>query len=216
MATYLTTPMPVDLPSHADGFEPAQNIEHQVHTIAQHWLSQFELAAQTNDAQRFASLFVDNGFWRDILAFTNDYRSIRTANIAKAAAVSGCLERDLLTTQARFPVVQARDFVFAITQPKLEHPFPDVTFLSVHFDFNTKVGPSYGIANLVYQHNEWKAFTVFTLLEGIHGRPQLVGAHRPRGTHNDKLSYDERRAEESELKAESPDVLIGAWMSQQS
>ena len=88
MATYLTTPMPSDLPSHAQGFEPAKDIDHQVHSIAQHWLSQFEIAAETNDGERFASLFVDNGFWRDILAFTNDYRSIRTANVAKAATVS--------------------------------------------------------------------------------------------------------------------------------
>lgn len=56
--------------------------------IAQHWLSQVEIASVTNDGDLFASLFVKNGFWRDILAFTNDYRSIRSGNIAKAAKVS--------------------------------------------------------------------------------------------------------------------------------
>jgi hypothetical protein len=31
---------------------------------------------------------------------------------------------------------------------------------------------------------------VFTLLEGIEGVPQTVGATRKRGTHNDELSYE--------------------------
>lgn len=88
MATYLTTPMPNSLPSHKLGFQPEEGIEHQVHSIAQHWLTQFELATSTNDGDLFQSLFVKNGFWRDVMAFTNDYRAIRTSNIAAAAKVS--------------------------------------------------------------------------------------------------------------------------------
>lgn len=86
MATYLT--LPADLPNHEQGFKPDEDVHHQIHTIAQHWLSQVEIASVTNDGDLFASLFVKNGFWRDILAFTNDYRSIRSGNIAKAAKVS--------------------------------------------------------------------------------------------------------------------------------
>jgi len=86
MATYLT--MPADLPSYAEGFKPDDTVEHQILSTAQHWLSSFEHAALNGDGDAFASLFAKNGFWRDIIAFTNDYRSIRTANIAKAANVS--------------------------------------------------------------------------------------------------------------------------------
>lgn len=85
MATYLT--LPSDLPSHADGFKPDDTVEHQTIAIAQHWLSTFEHAALNGDGDAFAKLFAKNGFWRDVIAFTNDYRSIRTANIAKAANV---------------------------------------------------------------------------------------------------------------------------------
>ncbi|KAK4687481.1 hypothetical protein P7C73_g2631, partial [Tremellales sp. Uapishka_1] len=193
MATYLT--LPADLPCHEQGFKPQEDIHHQVQSIAQHWLSQFERAAMTNDSDLFASLFVKNGFWRDILAFTNDYRAIRSGNIAKAA-------------KARFPVVKAKDFTFALKEPALEHPFPDVSFLSIHFDFVTETGPAYGIAALVYEEQEWKAFTVFTLLEGIHGTTQKIGAARARGAHNSEVSYDDRRAAESEFKDSSPSVLI--------
>ena len=196
MATYLTTPLPADLPAHGQGFKPDTSVDHQVRTVAQHWLSQFEVAAATADGDLFASLFVANGFWRDILAFTNDYRSIRTANIAPAAS-------------ARFPIARATDFVFAETAPAIGHPFEDVTLLTLHFTFNTATGPAYGVAHLAYETDAWKAFTCFTLLEGIHGHPQVVGAHRKRGTHNDRMSYDERRAEEQEFKDEDPQVLIG-------
>lgn len=195
MATYLTTPLPADLPAHGQGFRPDDSIEHQVHSIAQHWLSQFELACATSNGELFASLFSHNSFWRDILAFTNDYRSIRTANIAAAA-------------NARFPIVKARDFVFTETQPNINHPFPDVTLLTLHFTFNTETGPAFGIAHLCWETDAWRAFTVFTLLEGVHGHPQVVGANRKRGTHNDKLSYDERRAKEAEFEDEDPQVLI--------
>jgi hypothetical protein len=42
----------------------------------------------TGDGELVASTFAEDGYWRDILAFTNDYRSIRTPNVAKAAQVS--------------------------------------------------------------------------------------------------------------------------------
>ncbi|ORY30774.1 hypothetical protein BCR39DRAFT_558455 [Naematelia encephala] len=196
MATYLTSPHPTDLPAHGQGFNPG-DIDHQVLTIAQSWLSHVEIATSQNDGELFASLFVDNGYWRDILAFSNDYRAIRTHNIAKAAT-------------HLFPIVKARDFTFAKQLPSIDHPFEDVTFLSIHFDFKTETGPCYGIANLVYIADEqkWKAFTVFTLLEGVEGHDAKAGAHRPRGSHNDRLSYDERRAEEVEFTNSSPEVLI--------
>ena len=70
------------------------------------------------------------------------------------------------TSQDRFPIVKPKDFVFATTKPAIGHPFPDVSFLSVHFDFSTVIGPSYGIANLIREKGEWVAYTCFTFLEG--------------------------------------------------
>jgi hypothetical protein len=81
-------PHPADLPSHSQGYQPPSDVNHDVDAIAQEWLSTFSKAAATGDGRLFQSLFVKNGYWRDILAFTNDYRSIRTVNVAKAASVS--------------------------------------------------------------------------------------------------------------------------------
>lgn len=195
-ATTIMMPLPSDLPSHSTGFLPHTDVDHQVHSIAQWWLSQFAKAAGDSDGQLFASLFIEDGFWRDVLAFTSDLRSIRTANIAKAA-------------DAVFPRTEATGFVFASVAPAIEHPYPDITFLTIHFDFQTQLGPAYGIARLVWDTDAWRAYTVFTMLEGIHGHAQKIGHNRQRGRHNDPLSYDERRAVEVEFKDSQPDVLIG-------
>lgn len=101
--------------------------------------------------------------------------------------------------------------MFSTIEPSLSKPFDDVSFIDLFFDFETELGPCSGIAHLSYEKEEWKAFTLFTLLEGIHGVPQKVGAHRPRGSHNDKVSYDEKRAIENDFVDHDPEVLISEW-----
>ncbi|KAL8284307.1 hypothetical protein RQP46_005056 [Phenoliferia psychrophenolica] len=188
--------LPTTLPTHELlGFAPTADLAHEVESIAQTWLTSFAVASAKGDGAGFAKLFAEDGFWRDILAFTNDYRTIRTPKIAKAAS-------------DRFPIVKAKDFVFAVTKPAIGHPFPDVSFLSVHFEFSTAVGPAYGIANLIREKGQWVAYTCFTLLEGVHDNPAKVGPNRSHGTHNDKVSYDTRLEQEAEFTSADPEVLI--------
>lgn len=246
-ALYATNPRPTTLPTHELlGFKPDESVATQVNQIAQSWLTDFEVASKSNDAAAFADLFAEDSFWRelrllpsfagtrrelrltlfflrpgDIIAFTNDYRTLRGANILQAAKVSSpaaAEHRASLTSalppQDRLKLVAARDLVFAKTQPSLQHPFEDVSFINIHFDFATATGPAYGIANLVRSPDgKWRAYLLFTLLEGIHDHPERVGANRARGTHNDKESYDTRRAEESEFAEQEPTVLIGELLS---
>ena len=191
-------PLPTDLPTHKAGFAPPADVNPLV--VAQRWLSAVERAAITGDGELFADQFATDGFWRDILAFTNDFRAIRTVNIAPAAS-------------RVFPTTQARDFVFADTLPSMQSPFEGVTFLNVHFNFNTRVGPAYGVANLVFEEalEDWKAYTVFTLLEGVHGVKQNIGENRARGEHNTPLCYDDTRALESAFDDKDPEVLISEY-----
>lgn len=95
MVTTLPYPHPTDLPSHSQGFKPRDENREDPAALAKQWLSTFAQAASSGDGELFQSLFVSNGYWRDILAFTNDYRSIRTANIAKAASVSSVMSNVL-------------------------------------------------------------------------------------------------------------------------
>ena len=88
MAITLPLPQPTDLPSHGAGYQPPKpDAEYDSAAIATEWLQAFAQAAKSGDGQLFQSLFVKNGYWRDVLAFTNDFRSVRTINIANAARV---------------------------------------------------------------------------------------------------------------------------------
>ncbi|KAL8281402.1 hypothetical protein RQP46_006086 [Phenoliferia psychrophenolica] len=184
------TNLPTTLPTHELlGYKPDGLSEREVEVIAQTWLTSFAVASAKEDGAAFAKLFAED------VAFTNDYRTIRTPKIAQAAT-------------DRFPVVKAKDLVFAVTKPAIGHPFPDVSYLTIHFDFSTEVGPAFGIANLIREKGVWVAYTCFTLLEGIHDNPQRSGRNRPQGTHNAKVSYDTRLAQEAEFSSADPEVLI--------
>lgn len=118
--------------------------------------------------------------------------------------------------QAVLAPTGAHSFIYANTPPQVSSPFPDVTFIEIHFDFKTSLGPSYGIAKLVKDgrkgaDEDWKAYMLFTILEGIDGHPEQVGRNRQRGAHNSKTSWSEERQEFVEFEGEvKPSVLIRA------
>lgn len=191
---------PQELPTHQSGFTPPAAVD--AAAVASAFVSAFAAAAaQPGDGERFASLFTPTGYWRDILAFTHDFRTFSAENkgqIATAAADT-------------FPATKAREFTVA-SEPAavLESPFPDVSWVRAHFNFRTSLGTASGVARIVYDERikEWKAYTVYTLLEEIDGHPQLVGAKRIEGEQNLQETYDQRRLRESEFEDKDPEVLI--------
>lgn len=83
-----------------------------------------------------------------------------------------------------------------------------MTWLRLHFDFETGLGNCTGIARLVSDNGQWRVYTLYTLLEEIHGWPQQSGRNRPWGKHNDREPHDVRRKREAEFKDKDPEVLI--------
>lgn len=130
-----------------------------------------------------------------MLAFSRDFRTFQGGEVGQAAADT-------------FPKAQPHNFQIKAPAPLLESPFPDVSWVRMHFGFDTTVGPCSGIARLVYERGEWKAYTLYTLLEEVAGHPQQVGRNRPRGQHNAAEPHDERRAREAEFADSDPDVLV--------
>ncbi|GAA5893548.1 hypothetical protein JCM6882_007848 [Rhodosporidiobolus microsporus] len=174
-------------------------------------LELYNLATTARDARSFSALFLQGGggWWRDIIAFTNDFRTIRTPHIEQAA-------RDRLPlvqpTAARLRPSQPPRFV----QPLVEEP--RYWFFEVPFDFSTATGPAYGLVRLVptaataeealQDATSWRILTLFTLLEGVHGHPELVGEQRRRGEHNTSQPWHEERASFSQFEGHDPDVVI--------
>ncbi|KAK9350078.1 hypothetical protein V1523DRAFT_429419 [Lipomyces doorenjongii] len=179
MVSYFTTPAPAALPR--DKIKP--NItETEINLIAQNWVQGFNNAVSVADATAFDNLIAEDGFWRDVIAFTNDFRSITKANIRQAAF-------------DRLPVVESSNAKITTPLPALARPFPDVAFIEVHFTFDTKTGPSIGIAKLIpVDDTNYAAYVLFTFLDGVHGHQPQLG------------SYDDFRAED--LENPNPDVII--------
>jgi hypothetical protein len=88
MAARFTSCRPISLPTHKLlGYKPDASTEDMALEIAQNWLTRFELACTTHNPDEFTDLFASGGIWRDILAFTNDLRSISAIDIKQAASV---------------------------------------------------------------------------------------------------------------------------------
>ncbi|KAK9234094.1 hypothetical protein V1525DRAFT_414160 [Lipomyces kononenkoae] len=191
MVSYFTTPEPTVLPR--DDIKP-EIAEGEVNLIAKAWVEDFNNAVSTSNAATFDGLFAQDSFWRDVITFTNDFRTIAKGNIRQAA-------------NDRLPIVEARNAKITTPLPAVARPFVDVAFIEVHFTFDTKTGPSIGVAKLIpVDDKKYAAYILFTFLDGVHGHQPQLGIHRARGEHNTKKSYDDIRA--AELENPNPDVII--------
>jgi hypothetical protein len=92
-----------------------------------------------------------------------------------------------------------------------------VSFIEIHVHLVTDLGPSFSLSKLVRstQDKKWRAYTLFTLLEGIHRHPEHIGPHRFQCTHNLKETWEDERKEDTRFEHFDPDILIGQSSDEQ-
>jgi len=92
--------------------------------------------------------------------------------------------------------------------PVLQRPYKDIAWLLVSFTFDTAVGKTSAIARLVPSPDLdlWRAHTIFTNLEELHGHPEMTGLLRERRHFSG--TWSSIRAAEFEFRNEEPAVLI--------
>jgi cation diffusion facilitator CzcD-associated flavoprotein CzcO len=165
------------------------------------------LEAAFKDPEAFAGLFIDQGgyyldyghpltagVWRDKVVFTWEYRTFNfPAAILKAAS-------DLL------PRTPVRNITLLAPTPKVERPYADLAYVPVHFSFETdKVGAS-AVAHLVLTPAGVKVWTLHTVIESIHGFPELP--NRDGHMTTSELSWHQSRVEDTNFVDQQPDVVI--------
>ncbi|KAG6839710.1 hypothetical protein C0991_012404 [Blastosporella zonata] len=164
--------------------------------IAKAWFAAFVLSAEAGDAQGVAKLFVEDAFWRDMLALTWDFRTF--SGLPK---ITEFLAHRLAST---------RPTAFALRDDAylgLHQPYPDIAWINLFFDFETEAGIAFGIARLIPNANgEWRAHTVYTNLEDLKGFPEKIGPLRNAAPNHGKWVEDRKR--EAEFADKSPVVLI--------
>ena len=140
---------------------------------ASQWLGKFEAALGEEDISAAVALFVPDGHWRDIVAFTWD---IRTASGAEQ--IRDMLGRTLPAARPyNFRVAEKR------TQPAVVKR-AGVETIEAIIAFETAMGRASGILRLVPLASDpgvLKAWVLLTSQDEIKGHEERINARRPRG-----------------------------------
>jgi putative flavoprotein involved in K+ transport len=159
---------------------------------AERWLGAFETALANRDAAAAAALFATDSYWRDLVAFTWNLKTV-----AGREGVADLVEHTAGTTDAHG---------FRVTEPAAEADGVTEAWIA----FETEVGRGSGHLRL----REGKAWTLLTTLDELKGHEEPRGDDRPRGVEHgaepDRESWLERRRREAEELgfARQPYVVI--------
>ena len=149
-------------------------------TEAERWLAAFQDALTAGDAVAASAMFHDDSYWRDLVAFTWNLKTVEGPR-----GVKDLLEHTLDHTRPRG---------FSVTEG--EEPVESDGVTEVWLSFETAVGRGSGLLRL----REGKAWTLLTTLEELTGHEEPRFDRRPMGAEHgadkDRLSWSEKRAEE--------------------
>ena len=168
------------------------------------WLERFATALDTADPERFADCFLDEGYWKDILAFGWDFRTY-----------SGREE-----IRAGFAASQDR------TRPRAARPASDRSaprllkrsgrpVVEAFVDFDTEIGRATAFVRLQLDEAEpsaSRAWIALTALQEIRGFEEQLGNRRPKVAPQPAASDGENwldwRRRTQQFEDRDPDVLI--------
>ncbi|KAG6379327.1 hypothetical protein JVT61DRAFT_11786 [Boletus reticuloceps] len=109
--------------------EPTLTSATEVAEVATAWFNTFSSAVASYDIAAILDLFLDDGFWKDTLALTWDFRTIEGRD-----AIRNLLDHRLAPTG----FVDLRLSQEPFLAPQLLKLFPDLVLLRLSFEFGTK------------------------------------------------------------------------------
>jgi putative flavoprotein involved in K+ transport len=160
-------------------------------TEVDHWLGRFEEALTAGDSAAAAELFLDQSFWRDLVAFTWNIKTVEGPEEV-AAMLDGTL-------------AGVRPRGFATTAEPTEAD----GVIDAWIEFETEVGRGSGYLRL----KDGKAWTLLTALDELKGHEQPAGIGRPKGVVHgadpERLTWLEQREKEAaELGYETQPYVV--------
>jgi putative flavoprotein involved in K+ transport len=142
-----------------------------LHVAVNGWLYEFDRALQRQDVASASALFLPDGHWRDVLAFT---WHLETMN--GRPSIEATLTRTLAQTQARsFRLAEGR------TPPRLVRR-TEIETIEALIEFETVFGAGVGVLRLVpdpAQPDRMLAWILLTSLQSLRGHSELSGPVRP-------------------------------------
>jgi putative flavoprotein involved in K+ transport len=128
--------------------------------IAERWLAGMIDAFARKDASAVAGLFVPDGHWRDVVAFTWSivtYSGVAAIEAALQVALGRTRPTDVRIPDGRTPPHRVRR--------------AGVDCIEIIFEFDTAFGHANAVARLVEGAGGWRAWTLVTTLETLRGWP---------------------------------------------
>ena len=173
--------------------------------VADRWLAEFGAALEQRDPDRIQALFLPDGWWRDLLAFTWDLRTFHGADAA-TAALTATLD-------------DSRPSGFRLTdgkEPAIVEVDENTKWVQAFFDFDTAVARGKGFFRLMPTGTDgeepWQAWTVLTTMDGLKGFEEPLGPRRDKGvSHGEeraRQSWLERREAQLEFTDSEPQVVV--------
>lgn len=160
------------------------------------WLAEFEDALRSRDGERAADLFATRSFWRDLVAFTWNLKTVEDR--------SGV--RDLLSATLE----RTDPCLFAVDGPVEEVD----GVITAEFTFETATGRGRGLMRLVDEEGALRAWTFLTCLQELKGHEEPL-RHRRRlgaehGANKRRRTWLESREQEAATLGVSaqPFVLV--------
>ncbi len=160
------------------------------------WFADFEQALVARDVERAAGLFAPTSFWRDLVSFTWNLKTVENPE-----GVADLLRETLAATDPDH---------FALSEPS--ESAEGVT--TAWFTFETAVGRGRGLARFVEVDGGLRAWTFLTTLHELKGHEEPAGSRRPRGAEHgadkQRQSWAQRRQAEAESLGTTtqPAVLV--------
>ncbi|MEW5809491.1 MAG: NAD(P)/FAD-dependent oxidoreductase [Actinomycetota bacterium] len=150
------------------------------------WLADFEAALAVRDIERAAGMFAVDGFWRDLVSFTWNLKTLEG--------------RDQITDMLTARLTETDPSGFRTR----EEPVQDGDVVSAFIQFETGTGRGTGHLRIRSDGGEDKAWTLLTALQELKGHEERKGATRVLGAVHgddpDPRSWAEKKAaEDAEL-----------------
>lgn len=160
--------------------------------IVTKWLNAFEAALSEKKYEDLGKLFQEDSWWRDTLALSWDLRCPHGLS-----AIIEYLEQNL-SVNGLFNIAASQH---GNTGPMFKEQGP-MAWVESTFSFETNVGRGRGVLKLTSTGGEdWKAWTISTVLEELKGHEMKIGARAP-------LSDTYATATEAQTKEEEPTVVV--------
>ncbi|KAK3689056.1 dimethylaniline monooxygenase (N-oxide forming) [Podospora appendiculata] len=183
----------------------ATDVSVDANATAARIITSLNQALSAKNYRAVADLFVEDGFWRDHLAVSWDLRTLQGR-----AKIQSFLETKCNLTSVEI------DSSTNLRKPQVASfsPIEDVKGIYFFITVATSHGSGRGVVHLVQQpdNNEWKFWTIFTVLDEVNGHEEPLGPRRSKGVQHGGLpgrkNWLAKRQHETEFIDSEPAVLI--------